>query len=86
MLQGGIRRALDLCNDVLGQDLAELNAPLVEGVNLPDGALGKDRMLVERDQLAQRFRREPLRQNYIRGAVALKDAMGNQPVRRSLGP
>ena len=84
MLQGGIRRALNLCDDVLGQHLAELHAPLVEGVNLPDSALGEDRMLVESDQLAQRFRCETLRQNYIRGPVALKDAVRNQPVRRSL--
>ena len=76
----------DLRNDVLGQDLAEFNTPLVKRVNLPDGPLGKYRVLVERDQLAQRLRRQPFRQNYIRRTVALKHAMGNQPLRRSLGP
>src|SRR5213079_2311428 len=37
----------------LGEDLAELDAPLVEGVDVPDGALDEDLLLVEGDELAE---------------------------------
>src|SRR3990172_8821547 len=49
----GLRLALELREDALRQHLAELHAPLVERVDLPDGALGEDRVLVERDELAE---------------------------------
>src|SRR3954454_20062404 len=39
--------------DALGEDLAQLDAPLVEGVDVPDGALYEHLVLVQRDQLAQ---------------------------------
>src|ERR1700691_6058106 len=84
MLQPRIIRSLNLGNDVLGQHLAQLDAPLIEGINLPDGALGKYRVLIERDQLAQRFWCEFFRQEDVGRAVALKDAMRNQPIRRPL--
>ena len=77
MLQTCIIRGLNLGNDVLGQHLAQLDAPLIEGVDLPNGALRKYRMLIERDQLAQRFRCELIRQENVRRAVALKNAMRN---------
>ena len=38
--------------------LPELDAPLVEGVDAPDGALDEDGVLVERDELAEDRRRE----------------------------
>ena len=40
-------------NDPLGKRLAQFDAPLVEGIDLPDRALGEDAVLVERHQLAQ---------------------------------
>ena len=49
-------RSFELGNDPLGERLAQLDAPLVEGIDLPDRALGKDAVLVERDQLAERGR------------------------------
>ena len=48
-------------------------------------ALGEHAVLVERDELAERFRREPLGQDRVRRAVALEDPMGHEPVRRALG-
>src|SRR3984885_2557401 len=84
MLQPRIIRSLNLGNDVLGEHLAQLDAPLIEGIDLPDGALGEYRVLIERDQLAQRFWCEFFRQEDVRRAVALKDAMRNQPIRCSL--
>ena len=47
MLQSGSRRALDLCNDVLGQYLAQFHTPLIEGVDIPDRALRENMVLVE---------------------------------------
>src|ERR1700684_831365 len=84
MLQPRVIRSLNLGNDVLGQHLAQLNAPLIEGIDLPDGALGEYRVLIERDQLAQRFWCEFFRQEDVGRAVALKSAMGNHPLRRPL--
>src|SRR5690348_10477395 len=49
-----ICRALELRDDALCQHLAQLNAPLVEGVDPPDRALDKDAVLVERHELAER--------------------------------
>ena len=83
MMQFRLRLALQFGNNPLRQLLAKLHAPLVERVDLPDGALGKHAVLVQRHQLAQRFGREPLRQNHVRRPVALKHPMRHQPVRRA---
>src|SRR5262249_56151769 len=50
----GFRRALELGNDALRELLAEFDAPLIEGIDLPDRALSEDAVLVERHQLTQR--------------------------------
>ena len=59
------------CN-LLSQNLAELHAPLVEGVNLPDHALRIDDVLIEGDQLAERLRRELFEQKGVRRTIALE--------------
>ena len=40
----------------LGEHFAELDAPLVEAVDVPDRTLHEDRVLVEGDQLAEHGR------------------------------
>ena len=85
MRQRGFRLALEFRDDALGQHLAKLDAPLVEGVDLPDGALGEDRMLVKSDELAESFRRQLVGQDGVRRAVAFEDAVRDEPVRRALG-
>src|SRR6185312_13041257 len=47
---------LELGDDLHGQDLAQLDPPLVEGVDPPDGALGEDVERIQRHQRAQRLR------------------------------
>ena len=42
-------------------------------------------MLVERDELAERCRREPLGEDGVRRAIALEHPVRHQPVRRALG-
>src|SRR5215831_21303043 len=62
VLELGFSRALELRNDLLGERLAQFDAPLVEGIDLPDGALGEDAVLVERNQPTQRGRRQAIEQ------------------------
>src|SRR3546814_3041065 len=47
----------------LRQHLAQLHAPLVEGVDVPDHALHEHAVLVKRHQRAQRVRSELLRRS-----------------------
>ena len=81
MAESGLRLALDFGDDVLSQHFAQLDAPLVEGINVPDNALGEDAMLVKSDELAERFRREPLGEERIRWTVALEDPVRHEPSR-----
>ena len=56
MAELGLFRALQLRDNALGQGLAQLDTPLVERVDAPDGPLGEDAVLVEGDEFAQCFR------------------------------
>ena len=70
---------------LLGQLLAELDAPLIVGVDAPHDALDEGDVLVERDEGAQRLGREVDAEDGRCGAVALEDASGNHPLGRALG-
>src|SRR4029434_498651 len=85
MAELGFRRALELGDDVLGQHLAELDSPLIERVDVPDAPLGEHAVLVQRDELAERLRREPLCQDGVRRAIALEHPVGDEAIRRALG-
>src|SRR5438552_18926884 len=84
MAQSGLWLTLEFCDDALSQHFAQFNAPLVERVDIPDNALGEDVVLVESDELAERFRRELFGEERVRRAVALEDAVGHEPLRRAL--
>ncbi len=84
MAKRGFRLALKFRDNALSQHLAQLDAPLIERVDVPDGALGEDTMLVEGDQLAERLGREPFGKNGVRRAVALEHPVGNQPIRSAV--
>ena len=77
--------ALEFGNNLLGQYLSKFDAPLVERVNLPDGTLRKNIMLVERNKFAERFRCEPVGKNRVRRPIALENAMRHEPIRRAFG-
>src|SRR5262249_61171856 len=81
MLERRFCLALEFRDDALGQHLTQLNTPLVKRIKVPDCALSENGVLVERYQLAQRFRSEPFSENHVGGAVALRDAMWRQPGR-----
>src|SRR6266540_6302750 len=84
MAESGLRLALKFRNYALGQHFAQLNAPLVKRINVPDNALGEDAVLVESDELAKRFRCEPISEDRIRRAIAVEYAMRHEPIRRAL--
>ena len=65
MTQLGFRFAFELWDDTLGQDLSELDAPLVKRVDVPYRALSKNVVLVKSDQLAKYRGREFLREDGI---------------------
>src|SRR5258708_14607563 len=71
--------------NTLGQYLAQFYAPLVERVDVPDRALGKDTWLVECTELAERLRGQFLREDRVRRTIALEDPWGYEPVWRALG-
>ena len=60
MIKSGFRPALKFRNYPLGQYFAQLHAPLVKRIDVPNDTLRKDAVLVERDKFSQALRREPL--------------------------
>ncbi len=80
----GLRLARELRDDPLRERLAELDAPLVEGVDAPDRALHEDAVLVEGDERAERVWRQLLGQEDVRRAVPLEDPMRHDRLGRSL--
>src|SRR5215470_9200527 len=81
-----LRRTLELGDDALRELLPEFDAPLVERVDVPDHTLREHAVLVERDERAERLRRELLRENHRRRPVALERPVRDEPLRRSFGP
>src|SRR2546430_5312385 len=67
-----VRGALQLGNDPLRQDLAKLHAPLIERIDLPNGALSEHAVLVQRHQLAQHVGREALGHDDVGWPVPLE--------------
>src|SRR4051812_43314047 len=58
VVAGDRRVAVELGQDLRSELLAELDAPLIEAVDVPDDALDEDLVLVQRDQRAERARRD----------------------------
>src|SRR5216110_904139 len=56
---------LELAGDARREHLAELDAPLVERVDVPDRSLHQDAVLVQRDELAERFGLKPVGENRV---------------------
>ena len=84
MFELGFSRALEFGYDALGEDFAQLNAPLVEGIDTPYCSLGENTVLVERNQFAQRRRRQPVGQNSVGRPITFEHPMRNEPIRRAL--
>src|SRR6185295_12530631 len=80
----GLRGAFKLGGGFLRQDFSQLDAPLVERIDVPDRPLGEDAVLVERDQGAQRFGGQPLGENRVARTIALEHAVRRERGRRAL--
>src|SRR6516162_6062867 len=83
VFQVRLRGALELGNDALRENLTKFDAPLVKRIDLPDCALREDGVLVQCDQLAERFGREFFEKNGVRRAVTLEYAVRNKPIWRA---
>src|SRR5271165_4727541 len=69
-----------LRDNALSQHFTEFHTPLIEGIDLPDGALCENAVLVERDEFAQDLRRQAIGQDRGRRTVALKRFVRHQPL------
>src|SRR4029453_15310385 len=69
------RRCCLVLGESAGPAPCRARHPLVEGVNIPDGTLGEDGVLVERHELAERCRCELLGEEGVRRAVALEQGV-----------
>lgn len=67
---GTLARFVQLRLNLLCQTLAQLDAPLVEAVDIPDGALGEGHVLVVGDEGAEGAGGDFLREDGGRGSVA----------------
>src|SRR5215475_85559 len=76
--------ALQFRNDALGQRLAQLDPPLIEGVDSPDSTLSENAVLVQCDEFPERIRSELFRDDCIGWMVTLENAMRHKPIRHAL--
>src|SRR4051794_36704072 len=74
--------ALELGQDLAGELLAQLHAPLVEAVDVPDDALDEDLVLVEGDQRAQPVGGELAVEDRVGGPVAGERLVGHELLER----
>src|SRR5258708_19885137 len=63
----GFTGTLKLRNNAISQYLPQFNAPLIERIDMPDGALNKDLVLVKSDQLTQLLRCHAIREDSVCG-------------------
>jgi hypothetical protein len=77
--------AVELAENALGKLLAELDAPLVERVDVPDGALDESEVLVVSDQQAERAGGDLLGQDRGGGPVAEESLVGDELVGSAFG-
>lgn len=78
-------RVVKLGLNLLGQDLAELNTPLVKGVDVPDGAFGEGHVLVVGNQCTESAGSDLLGKDGGGGAVAEESLVGDELVGGTLG-
>lgn len=76
---------LQLLLDILSENLAQLNTPLVEGVDVPDRTLDEGDVLVVGDQSTQGGRGDLLSQNGGGGPVAQEGLVRDEVLRGVLG-
>src|SRR5262245_65012798 len=76
--------AFEFRNDSLGQRLDQLDTPLIEGVDTPDGTLSEHTVLVQCDKFPERFRSELFSNDCIGRMVTFESAVRHKPIRHAL--
>ena len=72
--------AFELGDDAFRQRFPQLNAPLIEGVDVPDDTLGEDTVFVEGDQFAERSGVSRSARIVFDGRLPSKTRCGTRPV------
>src|SRR5271168_2294080 len=85
MLEGRLVFALEFRNNAHSEHLAQLYAPLVKRVDLPDGSLNEDAVFIECHKLAKCFRSHLFGEDDGGWAIALEGAVQREPLRSALG-
>lgn len=90
MLELRICLAFEFGDDALGEYFSQLDSllldsPLVERINLPDGALGEHAVFVSCDEFSQRRRGESLKKDRVRRTVAFECSVCCHSGRRAIG-
>lgn len=75
MSQLRLSGALQFWNDAVRQYLAQFNAPLIKGIDIPDGALYEDFVFVESNNLAQHVGGQARGQDGVGWMIPFKGAM-----------
>jgi hypothetical protein len=77
----GFSPAFEFWHDPLGQNLAELDAPLIERVDVPDRSLHEHFVFIEGHERAQDLRCELFGEERVAGPVSRKGPVWNQGCR-----
>src|SRR5271165_6653815 len=72
--------ALKFRDDALRKNLSQLDAPLVERINIPNCTLCEDGVFVKCHQFAQGFRCQSFSQDRVRRTIALEDPVRDEPL------
>lgn len=79
-------RSLKFLLNVLGKNLTQLNTPLVERVDVPDGTLSECQVLIESNESSQGSRCDLLCEDRSGWSVAKEGLVRHQVLRGVLGP
>ena len=85
MLELRLIRAFEFRGRPLRQHLGQVDAPLIERIDIPDCPYSENTVLVKRDQKPQHLRRQTLGQYGVGRAIAFENAVRREPPRRALG-
>src|SRR3954449_7776818 len=81
------RRVVEFGQNAQRQHLPQLDTPLIERIDVPDRALREDAVLVQRDELAERRRGQPLHQivfdGWFPGKVRCGTSQSGEPSSRT---
>ena len=78
-------RAFEFRGRPVRQHLGQLDAPLIERIDITDCPFSENAVLVKRDQKPQHLRRQTLGEYGVGRAIAFENTVRREPPRRALG-